>query len=275
VSRRFDEATRLEPCGNGRYELEVEEGDYWGVVTPHGGYLMALMFEAMQLEVAQAERRPRSLVQHFLGRIATGRVTIEVTIERTSRAVTSVTARMQSGENVAGLATAMFTTAREGPRFLDEGMPEVDPPSDQDEVLPIFIAPVHEHFDFHRRFGSDAAVVPVEDGGWVVPRESGTWDHRMALLLSDIWIPPIIRHPERVAATPSLHHAVHFGSDVEGKGGEAFLVRHQLTHGGEGISDEDISLWCDDGRLLLRARQLRMVVSPETMKIDGDWPGRD
>ena len=104
MSRRFDEATRLEPCGNGRYELEVEEGDYWGVVTPHGGYLMALMFEAMQLEVAQAERRPRSLVQHFLGRIAPGRVTIEVTIERTSRAVTSVTARMQSGENVAGLA---------------------------------------------------------------------------------------------------------------------------------------------------------------------------
>jgi hypothetical protein len=136
MSRRFDDATRLEPCGNGRYALEVEEGDYWGVVTPHGGYLMALM-------------------------------------------------------------------------------------------------------------------------------------------LSDIWIPPIIRHPDRVAATPSLHHAVHFGSDVHGVGGESFLVRHQLTHGGEGISDEDISLWCDDGRLLLRARQLRMVVAPETMKIEGDWPGRD
>jgi hypothetical protein len=195
-------------------------------------------------------------------------VTIEVTIERASRAVSSVSARMRSGGETAGLATAMFTIDREGPMFLDEPLPDVAIRGSEYEALPTFIAPVHGHFEYHRRFGADAAVVPVEDGGWVRPLETGAWDHRLALLLSDIWIPPIIRHPERVVATPTLHHAVHFGGDVSGKGGEAFLVRHRLTQGGGGISDEDISLWCEDGRLLLRARQLRLVVAPESLNID-------
>lgn len=264
MSRRFDEATRLEACGPGRYARTIDRGDYWGMVTPHGGYLMALMLAAMQLEVGDPTRRPRTLVQHFLGRVAPGRVEVEVVVERTTRAVSSVSARMRSGEDVAGLATALFTTDREGPAFVDEPAPGVAPPTDPNERLPTFLAPVHAHFDFHRRFGSDGRTLPVEDGGWILPREVGPWDHRLALLLSDLWIPAIIRHPDRVAATPSLHHMVHFGPDVRGEEG-AFLVRHRLSSGGGGISDEDIALWSRDGRLLLRARQLRMVVAAESL----------
>ena len=88
----------------------------------------------------------------------------------------------------------------------------------------------------------------------------GEWDHRLALVLSDLWVPAIVRHPERVCATPSLHHVAHFGADVRGDSSTAFLVRHQLSSGGHGLTDEDISLWSDDGRLLMRARQLRSVV---------------
>jgi acyl-coenzyme A thioesterase PaaI-like protein len=268
MSKRFDEATRLEARGNGRFEIMIDQADYWGIVTPHGGYLMALMIAAMDLAVDDPARRPRSLVQHFLGRVAPGRVVIDVSIERSTRAVTSVSARMRSGVDTVGLATALYTSDRDGPEFLDEPAPPVAIASQADEALPTFIAPVHAWFDFHRRFGSDGAIVPVEDGGWVVSRETGPWDHRLALLVSDLWIPPIIRHPDRVAATPSLHHVVHFGPDVVGDGTEKFLVRHRLTHGGRGLSDEDIALWTDDGRLLLRGRQLRMVVAPESLNIE-------
>ena len=268
MSERFDEATRLEAIGAGRYQREVHEGDYWGMVTPHGGYLMALMLTAMQREVADATRRVRMLSQHFLGRVKPGRVTIEVAVERETRGVSSLSARMKSGDDLAGLATALFTVDRDGPRFLDESMPVVAPPKLPVDPLPNFIAPVQDHFDFHRRFGEDAARVPVEDGGWIVPREPGAWDHRLVLMLSDLWIPPIIRHPERRVATPSLQHVVHFGSDVTGPGGEAFLTRHRLSNGGDGVTDEDIDLWSEDGRLLLRGRQLRLVVSPESMNLD-------
>lgn len=268
MSKRFDEATRLESRGAGRYTRDVVEGDdYWGMVTPHGGYLMSLMFAAMELEVGDANRRPRALTQHFLGRIPEGPIVIDVQIERSTRNVTSVSGRMGApGAEAAGTATALFTTNREGPIFLDDAMPEVAPPKSREamESLPIFVAPVHQRYDFDRRFGSDGPVVPVEDGGWILPYDEGDWDHRFALFLSDLWIPPIIRHPERVFATPTLHHTVHFGPDVSGHAG-AFLAHHRLASGGDGITDEDIGIWSEDGRILLRARQLRLVVSPDSV----------
>lgn len=270
MTTQFDAATRLTALGSGRYEREIEEGAYWGVVTPHGGYLMALMMAAMELEVGDPARRPRSLVQHFLGRVAPGRIRIEVCLERATRAVTSVSARMYSGSEVAGMAAALFSTDREGPTFLDETMPNVAAAASDAENISTFITPVHRNFDFQRRFGSDAAIVPCEDGGWVLPKERGPWDHRLALLISDLWIPPIVRHPDRVCATPSLHHVVHFGTDVRGAGEEKFLVKHCLTQGGSGMTDEEIGLWSDDGRLLLSARQLRRVVAAESMKFPGN-----
>lgn len=270
MSERFDEATRLESRGGGRYERIVEEGDdYWGMVTPHGGYLMALAFAAMESEVGDPTRRPRALTQHFLGRIPPGPLCIDVRIERQTRAVTSVSARIGSGAEPAGLATAIFTASREGPVFLDDPMPETPPPPPRSEIEspPVFVAPVHQRYDFDRRFGQDGPVVPVEDGGWILPYDEGAWDHRFALFLSDLWIPPVIRHPERVFATPTLHHTVHFGPDVRGDRG-AFLAHHRLASGGDGITDEDIGLWSEDGRILLRARQLRLVVPPASVNAE-------
>jgi hypothetical protein len=53
---------------------------------------------------------------------------------------------------------------------------------------------------------------------------------------------------------------VHFGPHVGGTAGQALLVRHRATGGHVGLTDEDITLWADDGRLLLKARQLRTVI---------------
>jgi acyl-CoA thioesterase len=265
MSRLLDDATTFDSCGDGRYERDVEQGPFWGMVTPHGGYLMALMLAAMDREIDDATRKPRMLSQQFLGLVAPGRVVVEVTIERTGRGVTTATARMKSGDRIAGVATGLYSVDRDGPSFLDEPLPAVAEPELADSSLVHFMAPVHAQFDYHRRFGSDGRVVPVEDGGWVVPKARDGWDHRFAALLSDIWIPAIIRHPDRIAATPTLHHVIHFGPDVAGTADNAFLVRHRLSSGGGGVTDEDIALWSDDGRLLLRARQIRMAVEASTL----------
>ena len=271
MTQSLEAATRFERRPGGRYVRELEEGSYWGVVTAHGGYLMALMLRAMQLEVADEERAPRMLSQHFLSKIPPGEIAIDVTLERVGRGVTSASARLLSEGRLVGLATAIFTKSGEGPAFLDEPMPQVRERGEPDrEMVGFFVAKVHDEFEFHRRFGSGGAVVPCEDGGWIVPMDTGAWDHRLALVASDVWIPPIIRHPERLAATPSLHHIVHFGPSVggparDGDRGTPLLVRHVLSSGGEGLTDEDISLWAEDGRLLLKARQLRTVVPPTSV----------
>jgi acyl-coenzyme A thioesterase PaaI-like protein len=273
MSRLLDEQTALEPLGRGRYRRKLDEGPFWGMATPHGGYLMALVLRAMQLELdeslpaptSQSTRRPRVLSQQFLGRVPVGDVDIEVQVERTGRNVSSLTARLRTAGETRAFASGLFTRDSEGPGFLDDPAPAVAPPGEPDVELFGFGAPVHAGFEFHRRFGSDGAVVPVEDGGWIVPREPGPWDHRLALVASDLWVPAIIRHPERVCATPSLHHVVHFGPQVGGADTTPLLVRHRLSSGGSGLTDEDIALWAEDGRLLLRARQLRTVIDAQVL----------
>ncbi|GEM_PF-506138 len=264
MSKVLEEETALTREADGRYVREVGPGPFWGVVTPHGGFLMALAMHAMMREVDDAARRPRVLSQHFLGSVKPGPLVIDVTVERVGRGVTSVSARLSSNDRLVGLATALFSLDAEGPDFLDEPMPEVVGPDEPDtEMLGFFVATVHDQFEFHRRFGDGGRALPCEGGGWVKSRHPGAWDARDARVASDVWVPPIIRHPDRVCATPSLHHVVHFGPDVAGDEATPILVHHKLTNGGAGLTDESIRLWAEDGRMLMSARQLRTVVAPE------------
>lgn len=261
MSWLLDERTTLDSLGDGRYRREIDDGEFWGTGSPFGGYLMALTFAAMRAEVADEERLPRIYSHQFLRRVPVGPLDVVVTTERVGALVHSVTARLLVGDDTVGVAGGMFTGEREGPEYLDEPMPDVAPPDEPNGTdVPGWATNVHGRFVPHRRFGADGAVVPNEDGGWLRPAEPGPWDHRMALMASDVWPPPVIRHPERMCATPSLHHVVHFGPDVTGEADQALLVRHRASRGHGGLTDEEITLWADDGRLLLKARQLRTVI---------------
>jgi hypothetical protein len=244
MSWLLEERTELEPIGAGRYRREIDDGEFWGTGSPFGGYLMALTFAAMRAEVADTTRVPRIYSHQFLRRVPVGPLDIVVTSERVGALVHSVTARLVVGDDTVGVAGGMFTGDRDGPEYLDEPLPDVPPPD----------GPAGTEVP------GWATNVPNEDGGWLVVNEPGAWDHRLALMASDVWPPPVIRHPDRMCATPSLHHVVHFGPDVGGAGGQDLLVRHRATGGHVGLTDEDITLWADDGRLLLKARQLRTVI---------------
>ena len=260
--------TALEPCGRGLYTREIAAGAFWGAGSAHGGYVMALLLHAMVSELGDPLRRPRVFAHQFLGRVLPGVARIEVEAERAGRSVSSLRARMHMGDELLASASCVFAVDREGPAFCDDAMPRVAPAERPDAgMLGFDVAPVHERFDFHRRFGCDGAALPNEDGGWVVPLAREEWDYRLVLLVSDLWCPPTIRHPERVCATPSLHHVVHLGSQLRGEAGASLLVRHTASSGGAGLTDEDISLWADDGRLLLRGRQLRQVVDLSRLSV--------
>ena len=261
MSWLLDERTELEAIGGGRHRRLIDDGEFWGTGSPFGGYLMALTFRAMQAEVDDPSRIPRVYSHQFLRRVPVGPLDIVVTTERVGGLVHSVTARLDVEGDTVGVAGGLFAGEREGPTYLDEPIPDVAPPTEPDGTeVPGWATNVHGRFVPHRRFGADGAVVPNEDGGWLRMVEPGPWDHRLALMASDVWPPPVIRHPDRMCATPSLHHVVHFGPDVGGTADQALLVRHRATRGHGGLTDEDITLWADDGRLLLKARQLRTVI---------------
>lgn len=260
MSWLLDERTELESLGGGRYRRLIDDGEFWGSASPFGGYLMALVLRAMTEEVAEDDRQPRIYTHQFLRRIPVGPLEIEVTNERIGGLVHSLTARLLVDGETVGVASGMFTGERQGPSYLDDPMPQVAPPSGPGGDVPGWMTNVHGRFVPFRRFGADGDVMPNEDGGWLRMAEPGDWDHRLALVASDVWPPPVIRHPDRMCATPSLHIAVHFGPDVGGTADQDLLVRHTATRGHAGLTDEEITLWSDDGRLQLKARQLRTVI---------------
>ena len=261
MSWLLDERTELEPLGGGKYRREIDDGEFWGSGSPFGGYLMALTLGAMRAEVDDPDRQPRVYTHQFLRRIPVGPLDIEITTERVGALVHSVTGRLVVDGETVGVAGGMFTGDRDGPSYVDEPMPDVALPTEPGgtDVMG-WMTNVHGRFIPFRRFGEDGPVVPNEDGGWLRMTEPGPWDHRLAVMASDVWPPPVVRHPDRMCATPSLHIAIHFGPDVSGTAEQDLLVRHRASWGHAGLTDEHITVWADDGRFLLTSRQLRTVI---------------
>ncbi len=57
---RFAQDAAVAPVGDGRYTARIDRG-WWIQRGPNGGYLAAIVLRAILAEVADPERRPRSL----------------------------------------------------------------------------------------------------------------------------------------------------------------------------------------------------------------------
>ncbi|MEZ5165387.1 MAG: thioesterase family protein [Acidimicrobiales bacterium] len=207
MSWLLDERTQLEPLGDGRYRRLIDDGEFWGTGSPFGGYLMALGFAAMRAEVEDRARRPRVYTHQFLRRVPVGALELAVTTERVGALVHAVSVRLHAGGDVVGVAGGLFTGEQDGPSYLDDPMPTVDPPTEPGGTeVPGWATNVHARFTPHRRFGADGLHLPNEDGGWLVMNEPGPWDHRLALMASDVWplrssAGPIACAPRRASIT--------------------------------------------------------------------------
>ena len=73
--------TVLTRDGDGRCRGEVSE-DWWIERGPFGGYLSAFLVRAMQAELDDPQRPPRSLTVHFVDAPQAGRVDVAVDVER-------------------------------------------------------------------------------------------------------------------------------------------------------------------------------------------------
>lgn len=153
---RFEAETSVLRSGPGEY-LAILDESWWIIAGPNGGYVAAVVLRAMIAEVDDPDRKVRSMTIQYLRPPVAGETTVEVTIERSGRTVSNVTARMvQSGRPVA-LAMAAFGIDREDTVVFDEtdglaGILEgaVVPPPEQvpvSEVDPDRDVPLRGHYD--------------------------------------------------------------------------------------------------------------------------------
>ena len=251
---------------DGAYEGVIGE-TWWTPRGPLGGYVMAIVLRAMTLAVDDPARMPRSFTMHFLRPPQAGPVTVRPVVERTGRALSSVSARLEQEGKVLGLALAAFSSPWESPVFDDAPMPDVAPP---DARRPPAQAPAENRPPFldllamELRFGdppftgSDHALV----GGWLGLVEERPVDALAVALLADAWFPAPWPRLKQLAPAPTIDLTVHFRAPLPLDDG-LLLGRFRSTLVRDGFFEEDGELWAQDGTLVAQSRQLGLLLGAQ------------
>ena len=265
---RFDRDTAVVPQGDGRYAARIDRG-WWIERGPNGGYVAAVLLQALTAEVAAPDRHARSLTVHYLAPPVEGPAELVVQVERSGRTVSYAGARLLQGERLLALGRAAFAVRNEdSPVFADATFPGYPPP-DTIEISDAIagVVPMRERYDYRHVVGSpwDGPRTQAETGGWIRLREPRHYDPTVVVALSDAWYPAIFTRVGRVMAVPTLDLTVHVRS-IEAlqrlQPDDWVAVRFRTTVASEGFLEEDGELWAPDGTLVAHSRQLGLILLP-------------
>jgi acyl-CoA thioesterase len=265
----FDADTAVRSSGDGAYEGAIVDG--WSTPRgPLGGYVMAIVLRAMQLEVGDDARQPRSFTVHFLRPPQVGPVTVRPVVERAGRSLTSVSARLEQDGALLALGLGAFSAAWPSPLLDGRAMPEVEPADGRRPPgpLPTRTGPQPTFTDrltMQHRFG-DPPFSGSEHGltgGWLALREERPVDALTIAVLADAWFPAPWPRLSELAPAPTIDLTVHFRaplplSDVP------LLGRFASTLVRDGFFEEDGELWAPDGTLVAQSRQLGLLLGAGT-----------
>ena len=266
---RFERDTAPKTIGAGRYTARMDTA-WWIVNGPNGGYLAAVLLRAMQAEVADPERTPRSLTVHYLRPPRQGPVEIAVVLERSGRTVTNLTARLSQSGKLQLLATAAFSTLRGGASFQDAQMPEVPAPEDLPAGGPPQIR-LHERYGRRWLWGRPPGEEGEEPdgqaalcGGWIRLADPRPYDAALIAALTDSWPPAIYqrRFARKPGGSPTLDLTIHFRAQqrIAALAPEDWvLARFRSSMARDGFLEEDGEIWSRDGVLLAHSRQLAVL----------------
>jgi acyl-CoA thioesterase len=268
TASEFDRATAVAPLGDGAWAGTVDGGWFAGR-GPNGGYLAAMVLRAMVAQLGDAAREPRSLTCHYLRPPAAGPVRIDVTVERTGRATSTLTARMAQDDRPCVLGVAAFGVDVSAAAAYATVPPEVPAPED---VAPVDNSgsglSVVSRFEARPALGAPmfAGAEEAVTGGWLRFADARATDAIALAMLADAWWPtPWVRLREPVPA-PTLDLTVHFRAPRAAAAlapGEPVLAVFRSTTAADGFFEEDGELWTRDGVLLAQSRQLALLAFPD------------
>jgi acyl-CoA thioesterase len=267
AATEFDRATAVTPLGDGAWAAAIDDGWFAGR-GPNGGYLAATVLRAMAGELGDPAREPRSLTCHYLRPPAAGPVRIDVTVERSGRATSTLTARLSQDGRQCVLAVAAFGIDVPAPADYAGAPPAVPAP---DEVAPADNSAsglaIVSRFELRPALGGAmfAGAEEALTGGWLRFSEARGTDAIALAMFADAWFPaPWVRLSGPVPA-PTIDLTVHFRGPRAATAmapGEPVLVVFRSTTAADGFFEEDGELWTRDGVLLAQSRQLALLDPP-------------
>ena len=213
---RFDTDTAVVATGPGTYDARIDAG-WWIERGPNGGYVAAVIMQALLAEVADPDRHARSVTIHYLAPAVEGPAQLVVRTERTGRLVQYLSARLSQGDRLLATAQAAFATLGSGgPAFADPSFPEYPHPDTLDHAVdPPGLVPMRERYEYRHMTGA-----PWEEPGHAPPRpaagsasaEPRPYDAAVVAALSDAWYPAIFTRLTERFGVPTIDLTVHLRS---------------------------------------------------------------
>jgi len=258
----FDDATAIEPLGEGRYRARISE-DFWVQVGPNGGYLTAIAMRAACAFVPEPERVPRSFHARFLSAPRAEPCEVSAELLRRGRTMTTVVVRMRQGDRTFLEASACFSEPFSSIAFQDARPPDARPLRD---AVPIpKKIPLNYRYDMQRAIGSDLrSGARAITGGYIRLAEPRSIDVIALAALWDAWPPAGFARAMEArfrGAVPTVEASCFFRApSIVIPADHHVLIKVESKTAGDGFVEEDGELWSMDGVLLAQSRQLALLM---------------
>lgn len=268
MTTRFDIDTAVIRRGEGTFTARIDPG-WWIERGPNGGYIAAILMQALVAHDSDEHRNPRSLTVHYHAPGREGPAEVTVRTERAGRTVHYLTARLSQGERLLASAQAAFALLNAGaPSFIDRAFPDYPHPDTMAEQVdtPAFV-PMRERYHYRVAEGAlwDGPSSQAETGGWIRLREPRPYDPALVVALADAWHPAAFARMDERMGVPTIDLTVHLRSISAMRRlqpEEWLAVRFRTTVATEGFLEEDGELWTRDGALVAHSRQLALILQP-------------
>jgi acyl-CoA thioesterase len=246
----------------------------WAVPRgPNGGYIAALILNALTQAVGDPDRAPRSLTLHYLRPpVPDQPAEVHVAVERAGRTLTSLSARLVQDGRPMVLALAAFAADFPTAADYDTPAPVVGPaPAELNVVppgpgipeialrtalLPVFGAMADTGVSLAA--GGEEALV----GGWLRLAEPRPADAAAVAFYADAWLPAPFALLKAPAPAPTIDLTIHFRRRLPYAGmapDAPVLARFTSTTSHGGFFEENGEIWAPDGTLLAQSRQLALL----------------
>jgi len=259
----FARATAVDALGDGAWRATCQPA--WNTqLGPNGGYLAAIILRAMTAELGDPAREARSLTCHYLRPPGAGELRLDVTVERSGRSLSTISARLSQGGALCVIAVGAFAVDFRGAMDYGAVPPSMPAPADVERLPPVAIVPITEHFEMRPTIGAPlyAGAPESTSGGWLRFADPQPLDAPALAMFADAWWPSPLPRLTRPVVAPTIDLTVHFRAPAAAAAivEEPVLAAFRSSTASEGFFEEDGELWSADGVLLAHSRQLALLV---------------